>query len=223
MSIVHLAAFLVGCVVLLIWSLNKLSTLPKRIGRLGLFLAILLLVSSLVNGLWSCLLWDRVYHSSDYLFDFIPFWPITWAMINRPFGNEHGQLLGISMWQLQLLWLCFACSTWAITVVLYRLTCRHMLPPSQGATANCRPAGQSGGSDNSSASNSTYRTLPETVTDFGHQLHMPRSQNITIWPELKSRFRKAFHSYWFWGLISVCAALGLICGLLFPIAHNSPM
>ena len=136
MSMLHLVVFAAGCLVAVMIPRKQPGTLLRRIGRLGLFIGLLLVVGSLFNGLWSCLLWDRLYHSNDYLFDFTPIWPITWSMIDRPFGNEHGQLLGVSLFQLQLVWLLFAVGTWGVTIFLYRLV-RRRLPPNirTGCTA----------------------------------------------------------------------------------------
>ena len=83
MSVVHLVAFLVGCIVLVLLPRKQPGMLLRRIGRFGLFISLLLVVGSLFNGLWSCLVWERLYYSTDYLFDFVPFWPISQSMINR--------------------------------------------------------------------------------------------------------------------------------------------
>ena len=120
MSVLHVVAFVFGCIVLVLFPHKQPGTLKRRIGRLGLFLVLFLIVSSLLNGVWSCLIWNHLYHSSDYIFDFTPVWPITWGMITRPFGNEQGQLLGVSLFQLQMIWFLFAASSWGITILLYR-------------------------------------------------------------------------------------------------------
>jgi hypothetical protein len=88
--------------------------------RLVFFWFILFLVSSIFNGLWSCSVWDRLYDSMDYVSDFSPFWPITQGVIDAPWGNDRRRLLGISLWQLQLVWLVFALGTWITTILLYR-------------------------------------------------------------------------------------------------------
>jgi hypothetical protein len=128
MSMLHLAAFATGSLVVIIMSWKKRGALLQRIGRLGLFIGLLLVVGSLFNGLWSCLLWDHIYHSTDYVFDFTPIWPITQSMIDRPFGDEHGRLLGVSLFELQFIWLFFAVGTWGITTFLYRLVRRRLSP-----------------------------------------------------------------------------------------------
>src|SRR5947208_14690753 len=93
----------------------------RRIARLGFFNLLLLIVATMFNGLWSCLIWGRLYDSTDYTFDFVPFWPITQAVIDSPWGNDHGHLLGVSLFQLQLVWFLFAAGTWAVTIFLYGL------------------------------------------------------------------------------------------------------
>lgn len=127
MGLLHLVVFLVGCIILSIVSISShqhAGTLKRRIGRFGLFMVLFLFVGAVFNGLWSCLIWDRLYDSTDYVFDFCPFWPITRAVIDAPWGNEHGQLLGVSLFQLQLFWLAFAIGTWSVTIALYRLLSR---------------------------------------------------------------------------------------------------
>jgi len=48
-------------------------------------------------------------------------------------------------------------------------------------------------------------------------------QDITRWQELRRSFAKVFRARWFWILILVASALGLILGLLLPITSGSPM
>jgi hypothetical protein len=104
-----------------------------------LFLGLLLVVGSIANGLWSCLVWGRFYFSTDYVFDFSPFWPITQKVIDAPFGEMRGQLFGVSLFQLQLVWLLFATGTWTVSILLYRLICRRP-PANKSVETNRRPA-----------------------------------------------------------------------------------
>jgi hypothetical protein len=104
-----------------------------------LFVGLLLVVGSVANGLWSCLVWGRLYFSTDYVFDFSPFWPITQKVIDAPFGDMCGQLFGVSLLQLQLVWLLFAVVTWTATILLYRLISRRP-PANQSVETNRRPA-----------------------------------------------------------------------------------
>lgn len=141
MGAVHLAVFVVGCVVLAALAIRHRGTFLRRVRRFGLFVGLLLAVGSFFNGLWSCLVWGRLYYSTDYVFDFSPFWPITQGLIDAPFGDMRGQLLGVSLFQLQLVWFCFAAATWAVTVLLYRLIRRrppanHALQPTPGGAGS---------------------------------------------------------------------------------------
>jgi hypothetical protein len=119
MSIVHVGVFLIGVVTLAIVRRHKRDSLLQRIGAFGMFIILFLIVGSLFNGLWSCLVYNRLYHSTDYIFDFIPFWPITWVRVDTPWGDGHGRLF-VSLFELRLVWLLFAISTWGLTIFLYR-------------------------------------------------------------------------------------------------------
>jgi hypothetical protein len=125
MGALHVAIFVVGCLVLAALAIKQRGTFLTRAGRFGLLVGLLLVVGSIFNGLWSCLVWGRLYISTDYVFDFSPFWPITQNVIDAPFGDMHGQLLGVSLFQLQLVWLLFACGTWGLVLFLYRRICKH--------------------------------------------------------------------------------------------------
>ena len=132
-GLLHLALFLAGCPILAVLGVLQPGTFLRRVGRLGLFLGLLLVVGSLFNGVWSCAIWGRLYFSTDYVFDFTPFWPITQKVIDAPFGDMRGQLLGVSLFQLQLVWFLFAAGTWAAGILLCRLICRR--PPANPAGA----------------------------------------------------------------------------------------
>ena len=86
-----------------------------------MFNLFLFLTAGLANGLWSCLIFGRLI-GPDYVCDFSPFWPITQGTLDARFGDEIGRLFGISLWQLQALWLLFAVSTWVSTLALYWFT-----------------------------------------------------------------------------------------------------
>lgn len=128
MGLLHLVVFVVGCIVLLVMLWRKPHVLKRRVSRFALFMLLLLLVGAFFNGLWSCLIWDRLYHSTDYVCDFSPFWPISQRVIDRPWGDERGRLLGVSLLQLQLVWFPFAVGTWAATILLYRRLRRRSAP-----------------------------------------------------------------------------------------------
>jgi hypothetical protein len=131
MCVLHFAIFSAGCLVLATVAIKQPGTFAGRAGRFGFFMALLLLVGAIFNGLWSCMIWGELYFSTDYTFDFSPFWPITQKLIDGPFGGMRGQLLGVSLFQLQLLWLLFAVGTWGVTILLFRLIRRR--PPANKA------------------------------------------------------------------------------------------
>lgn len=135
MGALHLALFAAGCAVFAVLTIWRRGTFLRRVRRFGLFLGLLLVTGSVANGFWSSLVWGRLYYSTDYVFDFSPFWPITQKLIDAPFGDMRGQLLGVSLFQLQLVWMLFALATWTLTIVMFRLMCRRP-PPAQSAIAN---------------------------------------------------------------------------------------
>jgi hypothetical protein len=128
MGLVYLTIFLIVCLILAVVAIRRRSPFLRPVARLGLFFGLLLVVGSIFNGFWSCLIWGRLYFSTDYLFDFSPLWPITQSVIDASFGDMRGQLFGISLFQLQLVWLLFAVGTWAISIFFYWLICKR--PPS---------------------------------------------------------------------------------------------
>jgi hypothetical protein len=132
----HFLVFIVGSGALWVSAVWQRGTFTRRVARLGLFFGLLLVVGSIANGLWSCLVWGRLYYSTDYVFDFSPFWPITQKVIDAPFGDTRGQLLGSSLLQLQLVWLLFAGFTWAVAIFFYRLSSKR--PPARKLLAEQR-------------------------------------------------------------------------------------
>jgi hypothetical protein len=149
MGVFHLAIFAIGCLALAVLAIRQRGTFLRRVGRFGILLGLLLMIGSVANGLWSCLVWGRLYFSTDYVFDFSPFWPITQKVIDAPFGDMRGELLGVSLSQLQLVWLLFAAGTWAVSIVLYRLICRR--PPANKSLEPTRVgAGSSAVADDTS-------------------------------------------------------------------------
>jgi hypothetical protein len=125
MGLLHLVIFAVGCVILGGLAMRQRGTFLRRAGRFGLFMGLLLIVGSIFNGVWSCVIWGRLYFSTDYTFDFSPFWPITQKTIDARFGDMQGELFGVSLFQLQLVWLLFAAGTWAVAILLYRFVRRR--------------------------------------------------------------------------------------------------
>src|SRR5580658_11225378 len=62
---IYVAVFFIGSLLLLLFFIKRPTILPKRIGHFGLFLLLFLIVGSLVNGVWSCLIYGRIYDSFD--------------------------------------------------------------------------------------------------------------------------------------------------------------
>jgi hypothetical protein len=73
-------------------------------------------------------IFGRLYWSTDYVSDFNPFWPITQAVLDARFGDQVGGLLGVSLHQLQAIWLLFAVAAWLSGFALYRLIRRRNAP-----------------------------------------------------------------------------------------------
>jgi len=96
---------------------------PREFRRAALFFGLLLFAGSFFSALWNCLVYGRLYYTVDLSIEFIPFWPVTKWNINETWGDRHGGLIGVTFWQLQLVWLLFALGTWSTTVYLYRWIC----------------------------------------------------------------------------------------------------
>lgn len=108
--------FFIGSILLFLFSRKSVGVLRKRIGHFGLFLLLFLIVGSLVNGVWSCLIYGHIYDSRDYVVDFMPFWPVA---MNPDLPRVEGY--GTTLTEVNAIWFAFAIFTWAVTVVLYRL------------------------------------------------------------------------------------------------------
>jgi hypothetical protein len=118
-GIVHLLFFGLGCICLIFVQLYARVGYWKFVARWGLFNIVFLLVASAIAGFWSCLIFGHFYTSADYVSDFSPLTPITQGVIDARFGNEVGHLYGITLRQLQLLWMAFAAITWALALFIY--------------------------------------------------------------------------------------------------------
>lgn len=93
--------------------------IAPRVERTFLFLAILWAVGLALNIVWTLAIHGRVYRSVDYGgLDCLPFLPLTRTTIDD-FG-AHGDLYGITMWQLQCVWAVFAACTWIFTIAIYK-------------------------------------------------------------------------------------------------------
>jgi hypothetical protein len=119
MGVAFVVPFGLGCVTLKAVTKQKRIILPRRIGHFGIFLLLFLVFGALANGFWSCLIYGRLYHSTRLLFDFMPFWPITWIQEGTPWGDGQGELYA-PIGKLWLVWALFAAVTWGATILLYR-------------------------------------------------------------------------------------------------------
>src|ERR1022692_4948805 len=97
MGVFYLAAFVVVCVVLAALPHKKPGELRRRIGRFGLFVGLFLLVSSLFNGMWSCLVFDHLYYSIDCVSGFTPFFPATMTALHPQIVDIYGRPFGTTL------------------------------------------------------------------------------------------------------------------------------
>jgi hypothetical protein len=128
MDILHSWGFVIGSMFLALLPRQTPGGLARRILRFAIFSLLLLLSGSLFSGIWSCTVWGRFYYSTDYVFDFWPFWPITQSIIDFKFGDERGKLIGCTLFQLNLIWLAFSMCAWAITITASWLLSRLLRP-----------------------------------------------------------------------------------------------
>ena len=125
-AVVHGAFFLAGVILIGAIFLFRRGHFRRWFSRWAVFNVCLFVTAGLTNGLWSCFIFGRLYWSADYIFDFTPFWPVTQRTLDFPHGREVGGLLGISLLQLQALWVPFAVTAWVSAFALYRFySARH--------------------------------------------------------------------------------------------------
>ena len=125
-GIVHLVIFVIGVGVIALLAIWHRGSIRRRIVRLAWFLSLLLIVGFLFNGLWRFIVRGHLYFTPDFGPDFEPFFPILQKDIDEgPYGDNSGKLFGVTMSQLQLVWLLFALCTWATTIGLYRAVLRQ--------------------------------------------------------------------------------------------------
>ena len=112
-------AFFIGC-----WeSLGPrpaIASYFRRVGKLALFLLVLLVVGDFFGVVWNTIIHNRMYHSPGYDgLDFVPWYPVTQGMVEASFGADSGRLIGVKLWQLQAIWVVFAILTWSSTLLVY--------------------------------------------------------------------------------------------------------
>jgi hypothetical protein len=93
---------------------------PGQFKRSALFFGLLLCVSAVLDGLWFAFVYDTLYRTGDYFCDFTPLIPFTSNDLDLQWG---GELLGASLWEVQLVWLFFASVAWTSVILLYRKIC----------------------------------------------------------------------------------------------------
>lgn len=86
----------------------------------AVFNALLLVCGTVANLLWDRFIFGNVYVSTDYVFDFTPFLPITQAWVDAPWGNQTGAIYqGLNILHVQIIWFAFAFATWMTAIYLY--------------------------------------------------------------------------------------------------------
>jgi hypothetical protein len=123
--IFHGVFFLAGVIAIGTVSIFRRGHFREWFIRWSLFSVSFFVVAGLLNGVWSCVIFGRLYWSADYVSDFSPFRPITQGVLDARFGEEVGGLLGVSLHQLQAIWLLFAITAWSSGFALYRLIRRR--------------------------------------------------------------------------------------------------
>lgn len=121
-GILHVAIFFLSAVLFgMMWRCG-VRGLP-RFGSIALFQVHLLWIAMIMNGIWSCAIWARLYWTVDYTSDFSPFRPISSNLIHYSWGEKMtGGLNGISLLTLNAVWLIFALFTWILAALLTRFT-----------------------------------------------------------------------------------------------------
>lgn len=119
-GLVHLVVLIAGIICATPLLFGRIRRYIRFVAWYSLFNVILILVSALMNSLWSFTVWGVAYYSMDYVTDFSPFWPITQGTIDAHFGGQRGALLnGMTLRGVQLLWLGFAVFTWIATAWIF--------------------------------------------------------------------------------------------------------
>jgi hypothetical protein len=136
MIILHFCAFFVGCLVLLLLNKRSLRDSVERVIRLGLFIGLLLIVSSLFNGLWSCLIFDHFYYSTDYIVDFTPFYPVTLVAHSPKVIDIYGRPFGTTFVTINIIWFLFTLCTWGGAIFLYGVLTNRGWPLQPGRKMN---------------------------------------------------------------------------------------
>jgi len=124
MGLLHFMFFLAACWVLALSPRPQWDVWRRKSGRLALFLVLLLVAGAVFNFLWWSFIYERLYFSADPFIEFSPYLPITRGVVEAPFGNYRGRLLGSTTYtELYFMWTIFALGTWGTTIFFYRSLC----------------------------------------------------------------------------------------------------
>jgi hypothetical protein len=117
-GVLHFLFFLTACWMLALSPKPQWGVWRRKIGRLALFLGLLLMAGAVFDGFWCSIIYDRLYFCFDPICEFTPYLPT--------FGASQEHLLGSTTdAELLLVWLFFALGTWGTTIFLYR-SFRHV-------------------------------------------------------------------------------------------------
>lgn len=88
--------------------------------RVGIFLILLLFYGAIGQIIWNSAVFGKLYYSTDYVFGYLPFYPITQAEINAEFAGERGALLnGSSLWTVNSVWSIITACVWITATLSY--------------------------------------------------------------------------------------------------------
>lgn len=92
----------------------------RALWRFFAFLVLLLGVGAIAQNFWTTAIWGHFYYSTDYVYGYMPFLPMTQWTIDLEFAGQRGALNGISLTTLNLIWLSVTIPVWALTIWAYR-------------------------------------------------------------------------------------------------------
>lgn len=121
----HAIGFIVALVIVMILGWFRIQW--PRLSTLMIFQLYLLISAMIVNGVWSCTIWGNLYWSVDYTSNFSVFMPIQPRQIGYSWGPEMtGELNGITLTHLNLVWAIFAITAWMLAFFTTRWTCSKL-------------------------------------------------------------------------------------------------
>jgi len=133
-GVFYASVLIAGCFLSTLFVPVTLRTYYRRIGKLCLFLTILLVAQCCFSRLWMILVRGRLYRGNpipiDFgCFDFIPILPFTHAFFDAPHGYGPSLVMGVTLTELNLVWLLFALGTWVVALLSYRFLSRKLFWP----------------------------------------------------------------------------------------------